>query len=435
MRDSRYALALIAAITVLVAGCQEKLSGGAACPSLCPEQNLTYQDTVIEGAIDTDVTVTGFPALGSSPSLLLANVVSGADTLHTVGVVRFDSLRTTFTPSSGGAEVSADSVDTAAVTVNLAPFAAGQDTIFVHTDSVTIRVYDVDTTADIFDTRAIAATVRPDRLIPGASRTVARDSITGALRIPLPSDLVKSKVAAGGPLLLGFEAVTGDNSPVQVRLVSSEGGNTPSLSYEAHHGTDSALVSVGANVQAGTGVDLSTLADYTVVVKGTAPPDSTMLAVGGIPGSRTYLRFNLPSSIVDSTTVVRASLQLTQRASPSFLGPDTATIVPLVVRATKDVTDPAKAALLAAPQGFINVPQLTVLPQDSGQRNIEIVQLVRLWRSELIGDNQRSLVLELGNEGFDPRQVLFYSSNAAVPDSLRPRLRLSYIPRASFGLP
>lgn len=435
MRDSRYALALIAAITVFAAGCQEKLSGGAACPSLCPEQALTFQDTVIPGAIDTDVTVTGFPALGSSPSLLMANWISGADTLRTLGVVRFDSLQTTFIPSNGGDAVPIDSVDSAAVSVDLAPFAAGQDTLFIHTDSVTIRVYDVDTTADIFDTQAIAATVRPDRLIPGATRTISRDSVTGALRIPLPSDLIQSKVSAGRPLLLGFEALSQDGSPVQVRLISMEGGSTPGLSYEAHHGADSAAVTVSANVQAGTGVDLSTLADYTVVVKGTTPPDSTTLAIGGIPGSRTFVRFNLPAKIVDSTTVVRASLILTQRPSPSFIGPDTATIVPLVVRASTDVTDPAKAALLVAPQGFINVPVLSLFPQDSGQRSIEIVQLVRLWRTELIGNNQRSLVLQLGSEGFDPRQFLFYSSNAAVPDSLRPRLRLSYIPRASFGLP
>lgn len=435
MRNSRYALALIAVGTVLVAGCQEKLSGGAACPSLCPEQNLTYQDTVLQGAIDTDVTVTGFPTLGSAESLLLSHWVSGADTLFTVGVVRFDSLQRTFVPSSGGGDVDVASLDSAAVTVDFAPFAAGQDTLFVHSDSVVIRVYDVDTTASVFDTRAIAATIRPDRLIPGATRTVAVDSITGALRIPLPDSLVQAKIAANESLLLGFEVVSPNNSPVQVRLVSSEGGSTPSLSYEAKNGTDSAKVTVAANVHVGEGVDLSMLDDYTVVVQGSAPPDSTMLAVGGIPGSRTFVRFDLPSSIIDSTTVVRATLLLTQRPSVSFESADSVLVVPLVVRANQDVTDPGKAALLAAPQGFINVPTLTLFPQDSGQHSIEIVQLVRLWRTELIGTNQRSLVLQLGSEGFDPRQVLFYSTDASVPDSLRPHLRISYIPRASFGLP
>src|SRR5690242_18588375 len=88
MRRTWCALAIIAGITLLVAGCQEKLNGGAACPSLCPEQSLTYQDTVLQGVIDTDITVTGFPPQGSQSSLLLANWISGVDTLRTVGVVR-----------------------------------------------------------------------------------------------------------------------------------------------------------------------------------------------------------------------------------------------------------------------------------------------------------------------------------------------------------
>ena len=429
------ALALIAGITVLVAGCEEKLSGGAACPSLCPEQSLTYLDTVLPGVIDTDVTVSGFPPLGSEASLLLANWVSGADTLRTIGVVRFDTLQTTFVPSSGGDAVAITSVDSSAVDVDLAPFADGEDTLFIHSDSVTIRVYDVDTTANLFDTQAIAATVRPDRLIPGATRTISRDSITGTLRVPLPDSLIVSRLTAKQPLLLGFEAISPNNSPVQVRLISTEGGTSPTLNYKGHAGTDSAQVNLLANVNPGAGVDLSALSDYTVVVKGTAPTDSTTLAIGGIPASRSFLRFTLPDGIVDSTTVVRASLLLTQRPSHSFESADTVTVVPLVVRASNSVTDPVKASLLAAPQSFISVPTLTIFPQDSGQRSIEIVQLMRLWKSQLIGDNQRSLVLQLGNEGFDPRQVLFYSTNAAVPDSLRPRLRVSYIPRASFGLP
>jgi hypothetical protein len=111
------------------------------------------------------------------------------------------------------------------------------------------------------------------------------------------------------------------------------------------------------------------------------------------------------------------------------------TVVPLLVQASTSVTDPGKASALAAPPGFINLPPVTLLPQDDGPRTFELVPLIRFWKAAATLDTQHALVLQIQNEGVDPRQVFFLSTNAAVADSLRPRLRLSYIPRASFGLP
>ena len=44
-----------------------------------------------------------------------------------------------------------------------------------------------------------------------------------------------------------------------------------------------------------------------------APPS---LHVGGFPPRRSYLRFNIPSSILDSSTVIRATLLLNQIPNP-----------------------------------------------------------------------------------------------------------------------
>ncbi|HEX5438789.1 MAG TPA: hypothetical protein VFW98_16680 [Gemmatimonadaceae bacterium] len=420
-------LALVAAGTLGLAACQEDLNGGAACPSLCPEQGLSFKDTVLTGVIDTAVTVRGFPPLGSATQLLMVNTIQGDDTLLTVAVARFDSLKSTYT-----------SVDSAGVTLTLAQFPAGQDTVFVPGDSLSVRVYNVDTTADVFNTAAIAALIRPDRLLPGAVATIARDTLDSAsfaLRIPLPDSLVQRGVVGGKPLRLAFEATTPTQGAVQVDAISGEGGAAPELEYKGRTATDSATVAVPANAAISPGVDIAGLADYMVVVRGTPPSDPRFLAVGGLPASRAYLRFDLPPAIVDSTTVVRASLLLTQVPSRAFLHPDTVAIIPLAGQASNSVTDPAKSALLAAPAGIINLPVLTITPQDSGQRAIELVQLLRLWKASAATGNQRAVILQFGAEGLDPRQVLFYSTDASVPDSLRPRLHLSYIPRASFGLP
>jgi hypothetical protein len=46
---------------------------------------------------------------------------------------------------------------------------------------------------------------------------------------------------------------------------------------------------------------------------------------------------------------------------------------------------------------------------------------------------QRALVLRADAEGLQASAVRFYSVEA--PAGLRPRLRLSYVPRTNFGLP
>jgi hypothetical protein len=435
LRKSWGALALILGGTMLIAGCQDEPGGGAACPALCPEQGLTFKDTVLDAVLDTDVSVTGFPVLGTEPTLLAANSFVGTDTLRTVAVVRFDTLRNTFAASASGAVGRPfTTVDSAMVHVDFSAFSAGLDTVFVRSDSVTFEVYNVDTTASIFEPEAIAALIRPDRLIPGAARTVARDSITGTLSIPLPDTLVRRAVLGGTSIALGFAVRSPKDSSVQVRFISSEGGSTSSLTYAGRDDTSSTLVGQEENGRAG-GTDLPQLADYTVVVKGSVPPDSTLLAVGGLPASRAFLRFDLPPTIVDSTTVVRATLLLTQQPDARFLSSDSLTVVPLLVQASTSVTDPGKASTLAAPAGFINLQPVTLLPQDSGPRTFELVPLIRFWKAAASLDTQHALVLQIQNEGVDPRQVFFLSTNAAVADSLRPRLRLSYIPRASFGLP
>src|SRR5687768_9040614 len=88
---NRFGLLLLAPLAVLAIGCSETLDGGAACPSLCPEQNIEVEDTVLE-PLSLDTTLVGYPPLGTETRLLLA---SRAD-LDVRAVVRFDSLTTRF---------------------------------------------------------------------------------------------------------------------------------------------------------------------------------------------------------------------------------------------------------------------------------------------------------------------------------------------------
>jgi hypothetical protein len=61
------------------------------------------------------------------------------------------------------------------------------------------------------------------------------------------------------------------------------------------------------------------------------------------------------------------------------------------------------------------------------------VNLVRAWRSVGADKATRALVLSARQEGATPGELNFYSSEA--PEDVRPRLRLTYVPRRGFGIP
>jgi hypothetical protein len=426
-------LALCAGTVLIITGCQENLAGGAACPALCPD-TLTLRDTVLfsEQMIDTAATVYGAPALGTEPSLLLADYVKSGDRVHTVGVVRFDSLVRS-TPVNGTA-APFDRVENPTLNLNVLPPPAGTESVFVKDTSVTFLVYDVDVNAPDLDTAAVRQRFSST---PIASRTVLRDSLTGTIAIPLDTAFVGAHVRAGKRIRLGIGIQSDSN--VQVRIGTVEGARASSLHYVGFAGTDQLGVDFGVNTRTSSGPALSSLADYQLVLEGTPPPPNDVLAAGGLPSSRIYIRFKLPAALIDSsTTVVRANLELYQHGNSAFSSTDTVALLTRVVRATPAVTDLAKASVLAVDpasiSGQFRVPDLVVSPAAARLDTIPLANLFTLWKQEGPASMQRAIVLESSAEGFDPRQYYLFSPAATV-DSLRPRLRISYIPRSGFGLP
>jgi hypothetical protein len=367
-----------------------------------------------------DSTLFGYPPLGSEPTLLLAR---RGDTLQTAAVARWDSLLTRITRGTDTSKQHVIGIDTASVAVQISD-------VPLHASDVTFDVYDVDTTAADPDTGVVRALFRPDRLL--GSRTVPKDSVTGVVRVPIAKEFLLARVLGRQRVRLGI-AVRSDSS-VLVRILSSEGGTAPSLTYLAHAAADTQTLTLSAFTVApprGT-PELTRLTDYSVVL--VQPPGRPgLLAVGGLPGRRAYLRFDLPARIVDSTTVVRASLVLTQAPAPGFASKDSLRVIPRIVLANKLLDpEPGKAALVLAPVG-VGAQPVALSVADSGAKRIEIANVVARWR--LAGDTTltRALVLQAPDEGSTAETVYFYSSEA--PLALRPRLEMSYVPRGGVGLP
>ena len=53
MLNRSFTIAALAVATLALGACAEKLTGGNACPSLCPEQTLGFKDTVFLASDDS----------------------------------------------------------------------------------------------------------------------------------------------------------------------------------------------------------------------------------------------------------------------------------------------------------------------------------------------------------------------------------------------
>lgn len=406
-----------AALFLAVSSCSENLDSSGVCAVLCPPLGGDVQNITID-AVAMDTTVQSLSGMGTEPVLLLA---SRGDTLDTRVVIRWDSLPATFLPTGDTARP-ITSVDSAYIQLRI-------DTLNIKGGGpYTIEAYDVDTTANDTSTAAIIALFRPDRLI--SSQTLGSADLKDTTRYYISNAAVLARIQSAARLRVGLR-VTGPASS-QIRIASAERGFPPLLVFRATPDTltKPLVVVPDSRTPADDPIVARNLSDYTVIVK--APPGAppSVLAVGGFPPRRVYIRFDIPSSIVDSATVVRATLLLNQLSNPDLDPTDTVVIVPELVLAGTAVTDPTKAAQITAE---LAGDTLRVLPGNSGLTNVEVARAFSVWRAQKPDTLPRAIVLRAVNEGNSPLEIRF-SSNEAVT-ALRPRLRISYTSRVPLRIP
>jgi len=421
LRNRLWAISLLACMVSTIVACSEELNGTAGCPSLCPEQDIESRDTVLDAFITVDSTVTGYPVLGTEAFLLVA---TRGDTLDARAVMRFDTLTQRFT--RGGADSAIYGLDSSMVIVRL-------DTSGTRaTAPVTVEIYDVDTTVVDTATSVALSLFRPDRLIGG--KTYAVDELKDTLRVPLQNDKVLGKLTGAAPrrLRIGFRVTSAASA--QIRLVAREGGVSSQIRYDPSPDT---LVVPLVNGEASlTPTDNPTLrgdlTDYQLVAKAQGAGAGSFLGVGGLPAQRAYFRFNIPTRLVDSTTIVRATLILTQIPTNSVDASDSLTIYPQVVRAAVDLQDVVRSAGILSPP-LLEIDSLRIRPNDSGPRAIEMVGALRQWKAIGPSTLQRGIVLRSSTEGASAPSVLFYSTEADAAQ--RPRMRITYVNKVEFGIP
>jgi hypothetical protein len=413
--------ALSALLLFGAASCTEELTGTLGCPELCGDQSATLRDTILVGSIALDSTLTGYPKFGSTRDFTM---LAQGDTADVRLVVRFDTLPNTFRHPNATGDSAVTRVDSARI------FVVIDTTIGRPKAPVTVDMFDVDTTAADSLVSALIPLFRPDRLI--GTRTFQVAEIRDTLPLPISNAVVLAKATAGARLRVGLRISS--TQAAKLRVVGSS--FPPRLTFRVSPDTLVRKDTVFLQSKTPAGEPIATVyAMYPIIVSGALPiPGAGVVGIGGVGGERTYLQFDLPSILVDSVQVIRASLLLNQLQSRvAASSADSMAILVNPVLSGSQITDVGTIVDFAGSGSSIGLDSVRLVPKDPGVRSIELVNLFRAWRDVGSQNSNRAIVLRARYEASSAAEIDFVSTEGAL--GLRPRLRITYVPRRGFGLP
>lgn len=422
MPDRILRSALGAFLLVASAACSEQFTGSLGCPQLCGDQSSTLLDTTLTGALVVDSNLTTFPVFGSVRDFTLIDQGAAADVRL---VTRFDTLPKTFRRRDSTADSVLTRVDSATL-VFVIDTSVGRPTA-----PVTLEAFDVDTTAADTAFLSLLPLFRANRLIGSATYQPA--DVKDTLRLRIKDSVVLSKALAGQRLRVGLRIRS--SQAAKLRVAGSL--FAPRLTFRAS--PDTLVRPDTVRLLSKTPTDdpaiSSVYSMYSIFAAGTLPPPPTgVLAVGGLSGSRTFLRFEIPPLLIDSVTVVRASLILQQVPSRVAASQsDTVAILINPVLAGPALKDVFTIAQFVGNGTAIGIDSVRLVPKDGGLRSIELVNLFQVWRAAGTANSIRAIVIRAKQEASSPAELNFVSMEGSA--ALRPRLRLTYVPRRGFGLP
>ncbi len=379
---------------LVAAGCKEQLSVPTDCAVEC-STGMIIRDTVIDAKLLGDSTFTGYVGHNDAPSLLLSND-SALGIVH--AVISFD-----VTPDSlefGGTKFSVVR-DSVKILV-----AIGTRDTSVHNPRLLFYRLPIrtDSTASYAD---VESYFTPDRLLDSL---VVGDSITSG-EVPLlfaGDDLAKVAIPAAdsGRVSLGIKLHA--DAPTAMRIGSRlTSGFAPGyVTYGQGDENTPELIQVQ--------FDPEPL--YNGIVRGPGvptPPGNDLLVVGGIPSSRSIIRFELPETIRSQGNLLRATLLLT---------PDEA-IKGWSFEPTGLEIRPVVADLgFRSPPSSVAIGGELLTPLSADVVEVEVASIVSLWlQSPLI---VQMFYVSVTTEGAAFSEPRFRSTRSA---SGGPKLRLTYV--------
>jgi hypothetical protein len=164
---------------------------------------------------------------------------------------------------------------------------------------------------------------------------------------------------------------------------------------------------------------IRTTAFNTFVTQTSIVPDDTLLLVGGEPASRALVRFSLSDAFLDSTTIVRATLELTPARPIIGLPTD-----PSIIQTLAVIADLGAKSPLTSDVTFIRQDTLPSVQSDTV--TIEMTRIVQLWQSSR--SRPQSIFLRLIPEGATFARPAFFSTRSPSGGGVlvAPRLRITF---------
>ncbi len=405
MRVHRSAL-----LALLLSACGESTTAPGACPDYCPPARLRVVDTVLQGAFANEEWIRGYVNPYEASAL---QVLSDGAGQVSRGVVRFPAFSSEL--SMGDSLVPIAAVDSFRLRLR----------ILRRTDAVQdpeLLVYRLPVSVDsgssfadlepsFADSTLLASVVVPlDSLAP--ADTTGTDSVTvvvDTIGVTLPGTAFPALDADSLRTAVGI-ALRADQAGY-VDLGSREGSSGSSY-MTWYVKIDSSGTQVERQESRIPVFDSFVVADQPAVADG-------LLAVGGVPSARTFMRVALPDSIMKYSNIVRADLLLVPESPVRGGTGDTVSVVVMTVEGDYGPKSRPRAIPTdSVARGFTN------LPVGMGDTvRIDITTLLVPWQADTT--LPRTILLRILPEGGTLGELRVYSSRSPVG---KPALHVTYVP-------
>lgn len=390
-------LALCLGIALAATACTEHLTTPGSCPTFCPGGQSVFRDTVLTPIANGDSSFTGYLDASSLISVLAS---SGGDYGLHDAVIRFLGRGDTVLVADTGRTFSVDSVT---IEVGIQDRDTTESNFYLDIYRLPLTIDSASSYADV------EAQLTPATLLASVPEPVTYRY--GVFHVTFSGDSLAALGFAPGDstvLQLGFRVRA--DTPTAARIGTPASGTYAPLvtTYVEANGVPDSLKA--------TSIGRTALSYFTVTPPVPLPP-SDLLAVGGIPVSRSFLRFSLPPYLKDSATIIRATLHL-QASAPVFGIPaDTAQLVAGTVLADFGSKSPIVSGVASS----------AVLLSGATSADVEVLSLVQLWQGSM--GTPQVLRLSLAQEGGTFIFPLFYSTRS---NTGTPTLDITYRPPFAF---
>jgi hypothetical protein len=397
----RCATALVIALTTTA--CNENVVSPAVCPEFCPPATLEVFDSIVPASVERDSAFRGYVVAHVSKQAQVA----ADDTVESNPIFRFQAFEDSIQLGGGFGTVARPVLETDSFRLEF--FMSGRYLDTAGTEVPVLPVYRLPVAIDSTTTQAdlepyfqdsteLAATPLPDSVTSGNVTTV----IPGDA---FPTFEEDSNVVALG---LGYrfsrpgyaDIITSDSMRLATILIRF--AKVDSLDGNIVERSDTVMV------------------DFDSYVHPPLPaPDPNSLNIGGAPAARTLIRVNLPGSIVDSSSVVRATLILVP-AEP-VLGITGDSVIILAEALAYDLG--AKSSIVVSPLDSAGQGALGTPVGWTDTVRVEVTHIVRAWKSS--ATLPHTISLRVLPEAGSIAEARFNSSRSPVG---QPVIEISYVP-------